>query len=114
MVDSPSIQRESNLTPDINESNANDVSVESSRPEGFLEIQKDTMQVPFQFASMLDRLMQGLETAFDAAIYQCYNAFSNWDWGISHAIPSGVVQLIYRVKTELCFGRDNFCFCEHY
>ena len=100
MVDSPSIQRESNLTPDIEKDNTNDVSEESSRPKGFLEIQQDTMQVPFQASSMLDRLMQGLETAFDAAIYQCYNAFSNWDWGISHAMSIRTVANIFGVSCQ--------------
>ena len=93
--------QQSEIHPDIPEDNdSNDVSEESSRPKAFLEIQKDTMQVPFQSSSMLDRLMQGLETAFDAAIYLCYNAFSNWDWGISHAMSIRTVAKIFSVSCQ--------------
>ena len=60
-------------------------SAEDSRPACFVETQEDTMQVPFSTFSMLDALMDGTEKAFDAAIYQCYNAFSHWDFGISHS-----------------------------
>lgn len=74
------------IPSDINEETAKDVSEEASNPKAFLEIQKDTMQVPFRTASMLDRLMNGSETAFDAAVYQCYNASSGWDTGISHSL----------------------------
>lgn len=92
--------QQTTIHPDIHEENAPDVSVGSSRPEGFLEIQKDTMQVPFQSSSMLDRLMQGLETAFDTAIYQCYNAFSNWDLGISHSLSIRTVANIFGVSCQ--------------
>ena len=100
MVEPSSIQIQSNLSPDIPEDNVNDVSVEASCPKAFLEIQKDTMQVPFLSSSMLDRLMQGLETAFDAAIYLCYNAFSNWDWGITHSLSIRTVANIFGVSRQ--------------
>ena len=101
MVNSASVQRmASNLTPDIDEDTAVVPSEGSSRPEAFLETQKDTMQVPFQSSSMLERLMQGLEKAFDAAIYQCYNAFSNWDCGISHSLSIRRVAKIFGVSCQ--------------
>ncbi|MYJ53589.1 MAG: hypothetical protein F4090_01505 [Nitrospira sp. SB0672_bin_25] len=92
--------QQSGIYPDIYEDNINDVSLESSRLQVFLEIQKDTMQVPFQSSSMLERLMEGIEKAFDAAIYLCYNAFSNWDWGISHSMSIRKVANIFSVSCQ--------------
>lgn len=86
--------------PELDEDTVNDVSEESSRPKGFLEIQKDTMQVPFKSSSMLDRLMGGLEKAFDAAIYLYYNALSTWDWGVTHSISIRTVAKIFRVSCQ--------------
>ena len=65
--------QECRIYPDIYENGSTHEEVESSRPSIFVEIQEDTMQVPFQIFSMLDALMEGTEKAFDAAIYQCYN-----------------------------------------
>ena len=58
------------------------------------------MQVPFGTFSMLDALMEGDEKAFDAAIYQCYNAFSNWDTGISHSKSIRYVGQLFRVTHQ--------------
>ena len=75
-------------------------SEESSCPSIFLETQKDTMQVPFQIFSMLDALMEGTEKAFDAAIYQCYNAFSHWDFGKSHSKSIREVGSLFSVSPQ--------------
>ncbi len=77
-----------------------DTSEESSRPSIFLETQKDTMQVPFKTFSMLDALMNGMEKAFNAAIYLCYNAFSNWDWGVSHSLSIRNVGKLFKVSHQ--------------
>ena len=59
--------------------------VETSPSNEFVEIQEDTMQVPFDSFSMMDAMMDGTEKTFDAAIYQYYNAHSHWDFGESHS-----------------------------
>lgn len=92
--------QECRIYPDIYENCPNDESVESSRPSIFVEIQEDTMQVPFSTFSMLDALMAGAEKAFDAAIYQCYNAFSNWDFGISHSLSIRYVGDLFSVSHQ--------------
>lgn len=88
------------IPEDIYEDNVNDESVESSYPNVFLEIQKDTMQVPFLASSIIDMLTKGTVKAFDAAIYLCYNAFSNWDWGISHSMSIRNVAKIFSVSCQ--------------
>lgn len=88
------------IPEDIYEDDVNDVFVESSCPNAFLEIQKDTMQVPFLASSILDKLMKGTVKAFDAAIYLCYNAYSNWDWGISHSMSIRKVAEIFNVSCQ--------------
>ncbi len=89
--------QECRIYPDIYENSSNDESIEPSRPAIFLETQKDTMQVPFKEFSMLDALMDGSVKAFDVAIYQCYNAFSHWDWGVSHSLSIRSVGEIFGV-----------------
>lgn len=93
------VQRDG-IHPDVYEQNNDDVSVESSRQEVFLETQEDTMQVPFRSFSMLDALMSGDVKAFDAAIYQCYNAFSHWDFGISHSKSIRNVGKLFQVTHQ--------------
>ena len=88
------------IYPDIPEEGSPSESSESSRPSIFLETQKDTMQVPFQIFSMLDALMEGTEKAFDAAIYQCYNAFSHWDFGKSHSLSIRHVGKLFSVSHQ--------------
>ena len=89
--------QQSGIYRDLYENSSNDTSVEPPQPAIFLETQKDTMQVPFQAFSMLDALMGGSEKAFDVAIYQCYNAFSHWDWGVSHSLSIRSVGEIFGV-----------------
>ncbi|MDE0084790.1 MAG: hypothetical protein OXU23_03695 [Candidatus Poribacteria bacterium] len=88
------------IYPDIYENGLKHEEVEPSRPSIFLETQKDTMQVPFQIFSMLDALMEGTEKAFDAAIYQCYNAFSHWDFGKSHSKSIREVGKLFSVSHQ--------------
>ena len=90
----------SGIYPDIYESCPNDEQVDPSRPSIFVEIQEDTMQVPFGTFSMLDKLMEGTEKSFDTAIYQCYNAFSNWDWGLSHSLSIRHVGKLFSVSHQ--------------
>lgn len=90
----------SGIYPDIYENCPNDESVESSRPSIFVETQEDTMQVPFGTFSMLDALMEGAEKAFDATIYQCYNAFSHWDFGKSHSLSTRHVGKLFAVSHQ--------------
>ncbi len=92
--------QESRIYPDTYDNCPNDEPVEPSRPAIFLETQKDTMQVPFGTFSLLNALMEGSETAFDTAIYQCYNAFSNWDWGISHSLSIRHVGKLFAVSHQ--------------
>lgn len=92
--------QQSEIYPDIYENYPNYESVEPSRPSIFVEIQEDTMQVPFGTFSMLDALMEGTEKAFDAAIYQCYNAFSHWDFGKSHSLSIRQVGTLFRVSHQ--------------
>ena len=89
--------QECRIYPDIYENSSNDASVEPPQPAIFLETQKDTMQVPFGIFSMLDALMDGSEKAFDAAIYLCHNAFSHWDWGVSHSLSIRFVGKLFGV-----------------
>ena len=88
------------IYPDIYENGSKQEEVEPSHPSIFLETQKDTMQVPFQIFSMLDALMEGTEKAFDAAIYQCYNAFSHWDFGKSHSLSIRHVGKLFSVSHQ--------------
>ena len=90
----------SGIYPDIYENCPNDEPVESSRLSIFVETQEDTMQVPFGTFSMLDALMEGTEKAFDTAIYQCYNAFSNWDLGLSHSLSTRHVGKLFTVSHQ--------------
>ena len=92
--------QQNGIYPDIYDNCPNDESVEPARPSIFVEIQEDTMQVPFQAFSMLDALMEGGEKAFDMAIYQCYNAFSNWDWGTSHSLSIRHVGELFSVSHQ--------------
>ena len=94
------VQDPTGISADIPEEGSPSESVESSRPSIFLETQKDTMQVPFQIFSMLDALMEGGEKAFDAAIYQCYNAFSHWDFGKSHSLSIRHVGKLFSVSHQ--------------
>lgn len=66
----------------------------------FVEVQTDTMQVPFGIYSMLNALMNGDEKAFNAAIYLCYNAFSHWDFGISHSLSIRNIGKLFRVSHQ--------------
>ena len=88
------------VNPDIYENSSTSELVESSQSYVFVEIQKDTMQVPFGSFSMLNALMEGTEKAFDAAIYQCYNAFSHWDWGKSHSLSIRYVGKLFKVTHQ--------------
>lgn len=88
------------IYPDIYEEDSVSEPTEESRPAVFLETQKDTMQVPFGSFSMLDALMEGTEKAFDAAIYECYNAFSHWDFGISHSLSIRHVGKLFAVSHQ--------------
>ena len=94
--------QECRIYPDIYENSSNDASVEPSQLAIFLETQEDTMQVPFGTFSMLDALMDGSEKAFDAAIYLCHNAFSHWDWGVSHSLSIRFVGNIIRGRSPIC------------
>lgn len=51
----------------------------------FVDIQTDTMQVPIGMFSMLQAAMEGTQKSFEAMTYLAYNAFSNWDFGLSHS-----------------------------
>ena len=75
-------------------------SVEETHRPNFVEMQTDTMQVPFGLYSMLNALMDGDEKAFDAVIYQCYNAFSDWDFGKSHSLSIRFVGKMFRVSYQ--------------
>ena len=73
---------------------------EETHPPNFVEVQKDTMQVPFGLFSMLNALMAGDEKAFDAAIYQCYNGFSHWDFGESHSMSFRFLGKMFNVTHQ--------------
>ena len=92
--------QQNGIYPDIYENYPNNESIEPSQPAIFVEIQEDTMQVPFGLFSMLDALMEGTEKAFDVAIYQCYNAFSNWDWGTSHSLSIRHAGKLFKVTHQ--------------
>ena len=92
--------QETGIYPDIYENCSRYESVEPSRPSIFVETQTDTMQVPFGTFSMLDALMDGTAKAFEAAIYECYNAFSHWDFGKSHSLSIRYVGKLLSVSHQ--------------
>ena len=101
------VSEQPDISADIPEEGSFSEMVAASQPveeethhPNFVEVQTDTMQVPFGVHSMLNALMEGDEKAFDAAIYQCYNAFSHWDLGLSHSLSIRNVGKLFNVSHQ--------------
>ena len=65
-----------------------------------VDIQSDTMQVPIGMFSMLQSAMEGTQKSFEAMVYLCHNAFSNWDSGLSHSKSTRKLSELFQVSHQ--------------